>query len=50
MSKRKKRGIPGVGIGAHQHVSPMGHATRTPSKRERRVKLDRKLRQKGWDA
>lgn len=48
--KRKRRGIKGVGIGAHQQVSAMGHATRTKSKRERRLQLDRKIKRRGvWE-
>lgn len=50
MSKRRKRGRPGNGIGPHQQVSAMGHATRTKSKREMRLREDRRARQKGWDA
>lgn len=46
---KKKKGNAGNGIGAHQEVSPMGHATRTPSKVEKRRKQERRERQKGWD-
>ena len=54
MSRKKqkngrKRGAPGNGNGAHHAVSPMGHATRTPSKIGKRRKAERKLKQqKGW--
>lgn len=48
MSKRRKRGHAGNGIGAHQNVSPMGHATRTKTKREMRERADKRDRQKGW--
>lgn len=50
MSKRKKKGKrpEGCGIGPHQQVSPMGHATHTPSKREKQRKRDRRQKQKGW--
>lgn len=47
MAKRKK-GNKGNGIGAHHHVSPMGHATRTKSKVERRRQRDRRRKQRGW--
>lgn len=47
MSKRK-RGKPGNGIGAHHEISPMGHATRTKNKKDRRIQLDRKSKQRGW--
>lgn len=47
--KNRKRGKPGNGLGAHHQVSPMGHATRTKSKREMRIREDRKARQNGWD-
>lgn len=47
MSKKKKRGNPGNGLGAH-HVSPMGHATRTKSKHEKRRAEDRRQKQRGW--
>jgi len=45
---KKRKGRPGNGIGPHHQVSPMGHATRTPSKREKQRKLDRKAKQRGW--
>jgi len=44
----RKRGNPGNGIGPHHEVSPMGHATRTPTKEERRRKADRRRKQRGW--
>lgn len=47
--RRKKKGIPGNGLGPHHEVSPMGHATRTPSKKEKQRKRDRRQKQKGWD-
>ena len=42
------RGFAGNGNGAHQEVSPMGHATRTPNKRERNRRRDRRAKQRGW--
>lgn len=45
---KKKKGNPGNGLGPHHHVSPMGHATRTKSKVERRRQADQKLKQRGW--
>jgi len=45
----RKRGNAGNGLGAHHEVSPMGHATRTPNKGERRRRADRRSKQKGWD-
>jgi len=44
----RERGTPGNGIGAHQEVSCMGHATRTPTKKGLRRKADRRAKQKGW--
>lgn len=44
MSKRKGKGK-GNGLGAHHEVSPMGHATRTPSLQERRARERRRERQ-----
>jgi len=42
MNKRKnKQGIKGCGNGAHHEVSPMGHATRTKTRAEKRQKADR---------
>lgn len=55
MSKRRKRkrkrkpGIPGVGLGAHHEVSPMGHATRTKSRRDKQIQRDRKQKQQGYE-
>lgn len=52
MGKKKRKkpsGIPNVGIGPHQQVSPMGHATRTKSKHEKSIQSDRKQKQNGWD-
>lgn len=46
--RKKKRGLKGCGIGPHHEVSPMGHATQTPNKRERQRRRDRKSKQKGW--
>lgn len=48
--KRRKRGKAGNGLGAHQQVSPMGHATRTKNKREMRAREDRRARQNGWSS
>lgn len=45
---KKRKGFVGNGIGAHQQVSPMGHATRTKTKRERAEREARKARQHGW--
>jgi hypothetical protein len=45
----KKNGNKGNGIGAHHHVSPMGHATRTKTRKGKQRQLDRKLKQKGWE-
>jgi hypothetical protein len=45
-NKKKPKKHAGCGIGAHQESSPMGHATRTPSKREKIAKLDRRDRQR----
>lgn len=44
-TKRKNKGN---GIGAHHQVSPMGHATRTKTKRGKQIQRDRKRKQKGW--
>lgn len=44
----RKRGNPGNGNGAHHHVSPMGHGTRTKTRKGRRRAADRKLKQRGW--
>ena len=46
--RRKRGGQKGCGIGPHHEVSPMGRATRTPNKRERQRRQDRKQKQKGW--
>ncbi len=45
----RKRGLPGLGGGAHQETSPMARPTVTPSKRKLQDKLDRKRKQQGWD-
>ena len=34
--------------GPHHEVSPMGHATRTKSRKGKQAQLDRKLKQHGW--
>ena len=47
MSKKKK-GNKGNGNGCHHEVSPMGHATRTKSREEKRQQAERRQRQKGW--
>ena len=47
-TKRNK----GMGNGAHHEVSPMGHATRTKTQREKRQRVDkwsRKAKHKGRD-
>lgn len=46
--RKRKRGNPGNGLGPHHEVSPMGHATRTKNKRDRKDAQDRKRKQKGW--
>lgn len=46
--KKEKERLAGNGIGAHHKVSPMGHATRTKTRREHKLRADRKARQKGW--
>lgn len=46
--KRKNKRSKGCGIGPHHEVSPMGHATRTPSKAEKIEKLEKK--NKGRDS
>lgn len=48
-NRKRKRGNPGNGLGPHHEVSPMGHATRTPNKRERQRRRDRIRKQQGWD-
>lgn len=48
--KKKRKKSPGNGIGAHQEISPMGHATRTPSREEIQRREDQRLKQQGWDA
>jgi len=48
--KNKKKGKKGNGIGAHAAVSPMGHATRTKTRREQQARQDKRERQKGWGA
>jgi len=47
MSKRK-HGKGGNGMGSHQEVSPMGRPTRTPTRKGKRRKADRRASQKGW--
>lgn len=46
--KKKKKGNPGNGLGAHQNVSPMGRATQTKTKEGRRRAADRRKKQTGW--
>jgi hypothetical protein len=46
--KKAKKGSKGNGLGAHHEVSPMGHATRTKTRREHKNREARKARQKGW--
>lgn len=46
--KKKKKGNPGNGLGAHHHVSPMGHATRTKTREGKRRAADRRAKQRGW--
>lgn len=48
--KRKKRGNPGNGIGAHHEVSPMGHACRTKNRKDRKAQADRKDKQRGYES
>lgn len=46
----RERGLPGMGGGSHHETSPMGHATATPTREERRRKRDpwsRKGKHKG---
>jgi hypothetical protein len=47
--KKKKRGLPGNGIGGHHEISPMGHATSTPSREEVKRREDQRLKQQGWN-
>ena len=53
MARKQKngrvRGTAGNGLGAHQNVSPMGHATRTKSREEKRRIRDRRQKQRGWE-
>jgi len=44
----QKRDRRGLGIGAHQNVSPMARGTRTKSKKGKVRQQDRKRKQKGW--
>ena len=44
----RKRGQAGNGNGAHHEVSPMGHATRTPTRKGKARKADRRAKQRGW--
>lgn len=46
--RKKKRGIEGCGLGAHQEVSPMARGTVTPTRKGKQRKLDRKMKQRGW--
>lgn len=46
--KRKKKGFAGNGMGSHHETSPMGHATRTKSRLEKRRARDRRAKQRGW--
>ena len=50
--KRKRKPNPHnllVGrAGPHHETSPMGHATRTKSRKERQAQLDRKRKANGW--
>ena len=47
--KKKKKGSPGNGIGGHHEISPMGHATSTPSREEVKKREDQRLKQQGWN-
>jgi len=61
MSKKRKRrhrkkkkkpakpGIPGCGLGPHQQVSPMGHATCTKTPRDKQISEQRKEKQQGYE-
>lgn len=44
----RKRGYAGNGNGAHHHVSPMGHGTRTKTREGLRRAADRRRKQRGW--
>jgi hypothetical protein len=46
--RKKRRKAPNCGNGPHHEVSPMGHATKTKTKKGRRRKADEKRKQKGW--
>jgi len=46
MKKQKKQ--KGVGLGPHHEVSPMGHATRTKTRKGKIRAEDRRRKQQGW--
>jgi len=48
VSKRKKKGQKGVGLGPHHEVSPMGHGTRTKTRKGKLRAADRRRKQRGW--
>ena len=48
MSKQKKKGHKGNGLGPHHEVSPMGHGTRTKTRQGKRRASDRRAKQRGW--
>ena len=45
---KNKRGYAGNGNGAHQDVSPMGHATTTKTRKGKRRAQARRQKQRGW--
>jgi len=47
--KPAKPGIPDCGLGAHQQVSPMGHATCTKTPRDKQIQEQRKEKQQGYE-
>jgi len=47
--KKKKKGFSGNGGGGHHEVSPMGHATATPSHEEVKRREDQRAKQQGWN-
>lgn len=47
--KPAKPGIPGCGLGPHQEVSPMGHATATKTPRDKQIREQRKEKQQGYE-
>jgi hypothetical protein len=46
--KKKRKGSPGNGLGAHAETSPMGHATITPSREEIKRREEKRIKQQGW--